>query len=134
MQGPFSALYFVFYERFKQYSKYHLQSDILPLPWIIASSASAGGLASFLTSPLDMAKLRLQIQRGKTGSSPTTKSSSYLYTGVRDCLRHAYNQGGIQALFRGAGARVAHFMPATAVTMTCYESFRSFFYNTIYHS
>ena len=62
--GPFSALYFVFYERFKLYSKEYLKSnnnnDDLPLPWIILSSATAGGLASWMTSPLDMAKLRLQ--------------------------------------------------------------------------
>lgn len=98
---------------------------VLPLPWIILSSASAGALASFLTSPLDMAKLRLQIQRGNG-------NKGIVYKGIVDCLRQAYRQDGIiKGLFRGAGARVLHFVPATTVTMTCYESCRSFIYKSL---
>ena len=37
--GPFSALYFVFYEQFKTWSKQHLESDILPFSYVLASSA-----------------------------------------------------------------------------------------------
>ena len=43
-----------------------------------------------------------------------------------DCLQHAYQQNGVNGLFRGAGARVLHFVPATTITMTCYETCRSF--------
>jgi hypothetical protein len=116
--GPFSALYFVFYERFKSWSKEHVQSPNLPLPWIVLSSAGAGALASYLTSPLDMAKLRLQVQRGQSASSNlgslggSTPMPSY--RGVLDCLQHAYLQYGVRGLFRGAGARVLHFVPATS--------------------
>eukprot|EP00980_Cylindrotheca_fusiformis_P006763 scaffold1413_cov117-Cylindrotheca_fusiformis.AAC.3 len=96
----------------------------LPLPWIILSSACAGALASFLTSPLDMAKLRLQIQRG--GGSNSSMS-------MVECLQQAYRQDGIvKGLFRGAGARVLHFVPATTVTMTCYETCRSFIYDALH--
>ena len=61
--GPFSALYFVFYEnlkcRIRNYLGAHTNADI-PFPWLVSSSASAGALASWITSPIDMAKLRLQ--------------------------------------------------------------------------
>jgi hypothetical protein len=132
--GPFSALYFVFYERFKQYAKKYLrpdddlQSNDLPLQWIILSSAGAGGLASFLTSPLDMAKLRLQVQRGTITSGDKKFSSATTYRGMSDCLRHAYQLDGVRGLFRGAGVRVVHFIPATTITMTCYETCRTFIY------
>jgi hypothetical protein len=127
MIGPFSALYFVFYERLKRYSREYLKSSKdLPLPWIIGSSASAGALASFLTSPLDMAKLQLQIQRGTAASSHHPRTISY--KGIVDCLTQAYRHDGFRGLFRGAGARVLHFVPATTVTMTCYESCRSYIY------
>jgi hypothetical protein len=133
MIGPFSALYFVFYERLKQYSQEYLKSSedlLLPLPWIIGSSASAGALASFITSPLDMAKLRLQIQRGTAASSHHPRTISY--TGIVDCLTQAYRHDGFRGLFRGAGARVLHFVPATTITMTCYESCRSYFYKALH--
>lgn len=129
--GPFSALYFVFYERFKSWSKELTGSATLALPWLVLSSASAGGLASFLTSPLDMAKLRLQVDRGRNQAS--TVSTVTRYRGIIDCLQQAYAYGGIRnGLFRGAGARVLHFVPATTVTMTCYESMRQFFLTRLF--
>jgi len=151
--GPFSALYFMFYERCKSWSKeyIHRQSqDIdtqnngsttrvedgdLPLLHLVACSAGAGALASWLTSPLDMAKLRLQVQRGQAASAVSKRDSMnhqmVQYRGMLDCLRAAYKEGGFRGLFRGAGARVIHFAPATTITMTGYEKFRSFYADTL---
>jgi hypothetical protein len=145
--GPFSAMYFVFYEKCKQWSRRYLQLDDnhddngnidggrrrqqkqkeLPFHWIILSSSCAGAAASFITSPLDMAKLRLQVQRAGLHSSSTCKRTTIQYRNMNDVLKVAYQQGGISGLFRGAGARVLHFVPATTVTMTSYETCRSFF-------
>jgi Mitochondrial carrier protein len=132
--GPFSALYFVFYERFKYWTRERLAKNDptittldnaeIPFAYTLLSSCSAGALASWLTSPLDMAKLRLQIQRGKLSHPGETQ---VIYRDMLDCLRCAYRGGGIPGLFRGAGARVLHFAPATTITMTSYETFRSFF-------
>ncbi|KAL3910673.1 MAG: hypothetical protein SGILL_007600, partial [Bacillariaceae sp.] len=128
--GPFSALYFVFYEKFKLWSKQYVEqsasnaaSTALPFPWIVISSAGAGALASFLTSPLDMAKLRLQVQRGAQDSSSSQTTN---YRGVSDALKYAYQSGGVHGLFRGAGARMLHFVPATTISMTTYETCRKF--------
>jgi Mitochondrial carrier protein len=149
--GPFSALYFVFYEYFKNYIHASLSLQSLPgsnttksvsshyveIPfhWTVACAASAGGLASFLTSPLDMAKLRLQVQRGNSintnhriiPSALGTTTPVIQYTGMMDCLQKVYRQNGMSGLFRGAGARVLHFAPATTVTMTTYETLRQQF-------
>lgn len=139
--GPFSALYFMFYERFKHMTRQYLfdtdnhqsidQVEI-PFSYVVLTSCSAGALASWLTSPLDMAKLRLQIQRGKAANPTRTSTAgppdvSITYRGVVDCLRYAHRDGGVHGLFRGAWARVLHFAPATTITMTCYETFRSYF-------
>jgi len=134
--GPFSALYFVFYEKFKFSSKEFLGvtgNNSLPFYWVLLSSAGAGALASWMTSPLDMAKLRLQVQRGgvavASAGTQSTAASVGSYTGVADCLISAFRKDGVKGLFRGAGARVLHFVPATTATMTCYESCRSFLQN-----
>ena len=110
--GPFSALYFVFYEQLKLLSRRISRTEgILPMPWVILSSSIAGAGASFLTSPLDMAKLRLQVQRGKIAVNSQSETP---YRGITDCLQRAYMRGGVRELFRGAGARVIHFVPATS--------------------
>ena len=143
--GPFSAFYFLFYEQLKQWcsnssisfnqtnnfnsnegkdmqmkAPSHVE---LPFPFVLFCSATAGAAASWITSPLDMAKLRLQIQRSPSSSSQPT----HQYKGMIGCLSEIYKQGGFRGLFRGAGARVLHFTPSTMITMTCFETCRSFF-------
>lgn len=144
--GPFSALYFMFYEQCKALSREYIDRQNnnignnmtpiikvdgdLPLFHLIACSSGAGALASWLTSPLDMAKLRLQVQRGQQASATkcsNNQTTSLQHRSMLDCLRSAYREGGIQGLFRGAGARVIHFVPATTITMTGYEKFRAFY-------
>ena len=138
--GPFSALYFMFYEQFKDFardqrgitiSQGRMEDANLPFLQLVSCSAGAGALASWLTSPLDMAKLRLQVQRGRLAAMATTgatNNQAEQYTSMVDCLRKVYrNEGGVRGLFRGAGARVLHVVPATAVTMSCYEKCRSFY-------
>jgi hypothetical protein len=130
--GPFSALYFLFYEQLKvaatpQQSQTSIRNENsvdLPFTSIILCSCSAGALASWLTSPLDMAKLRLQVARGSQASSIAQSASN---TSMVQILRSVVQEEGVRGLFRGAGARVLHFAPATTITMTCYETFRSFF-------
>mmetsp|Transcript_11308 Transcript_11308/g.17332 ORF Transcript_11308/g.17332 Transcript_11308/m.17332 type:complete len:204 (-) Transcript_11308:518-1129(-) len=136
--GPFSALYFCFYEQLKSFAVLRTKrknitiqqeershqdgnDEELPFTSILLSSCAAGSLAAWITSPLDMAKLRLQVQRG--GRS----LSSQHYRNMLDALNKMWIEKGLAGLWRGAGARVLHFAPATTITMTCFETCRSFF-------
>ena len=111
-------------------SRANLEKVEIPFAWTILCSAGAGAIASWITSPLDMAKLRLQVQRG-TLAGNSSEATATNYRGVIDCLRHSYREGGTLALFRGATARVLHFVPATTITMTAYETFRSYLAKTV---
>ena len=141
--GSYSGLFFLFYEQMLARARKHLfpkdeavsshasKGREIPFQWTLICSCGAGALASWLTSPLDMAKLRLQVQRGQqaaaaSGSQPR-QQQQVVYNGLMDCLVSIYHQGGVRGLFRGAGARVLHFAPATTVTITSYEVCRSFF-------
>ena len=128
--GPYSALYFAFYEKFKNWSRVYIETNNSKssFPLTIFCSASAGAMASWVTSPLDRAKLLLQIQRGEGGMGSSTQT----YRSMIGCLSHMYHEAGMRGLFRGAGARIIHFAPAMTITMTCYEECRSFYANLLH--
>jgi hypothetical protein len=123
----------------------------LPFAAQVATASAAGALASLATNPLDLVKLRLQVQRGAraagaaaaaaaaavgaeagaaaTGGGPAVPPGGlpFHYRGVVDGLATVIKSEGWAALFRGAGARMAFHAPSTAITMTLFESCKSFF-------
>ena len=114
--GPFSAFYLMFYEELKTISTRYSSGSIVSTSHIMMSAAVAGALASFLTNPLDMAKLRIQVQRGNKAFRYDYKS---VFHGVIDIARH---EGfGTSGLLKGVGARMAFHAPSTAITITLYE-------------
>lgn len=114
--GPFSACYFLFYEQCKRAFRDMEHTKQLTVLQSLTCSASAGALASVLTNPLDLVKLRLQIQRYK-GASYT----GVAYRGVFHALTSVATTSGFRGLWRGAGARVAFHVPNTAITFAVYE-------------
>ncbi|KAG6580074.1 Mitochondrial Carrier (MC) Family [Phytophthora cinnamomi] len=120
--GPFSALYFMFYEKAKAFAQKRLEVEELPAHYTLVSAAAAGATASFLTNPLDLIKLRLQVQRAYA-----TEGTPAAYRGIVDGLTQVIKTEGVLALYKGAGARVAFHAPSTAITMSLFESCRRVF-------
>ncbi|KAG7388843.1 hypothetical protein PHYPSEUDO_011677 [Phytophthora pseudosyringae] len=120
--GPFSALYFMFYEKAKAFAQKRLRVEELPAQYTLASAAIAGATASLLTNPLDLVKLRLQVQRAYA-----TEGAPAAYSGIVDGLTQVIRKEGVLALYKGAGARVAFHAPSTAITMSLFESCRRVF-------
>ncbi|CAM9558423.1 unnamed protein product [Chrysoparadoxa australica] len=141
--GPYSALYFVLYEKLKTHwtggspppgtregsFKAPAAQHQAEIPFVVSLSqaAAASAIASWATNPLDLAKLRLQVQRAKTGSAGSvTAVSCTRYTGMLHVLISVFKSGGFPALFKGSGARVLFATPFTAVCMATYERFKLF--------
>mmetsp|Transcript_76389 Transcript_76389/g.181691 ORF Transcript_76389/g.181691 Transcript_76389/m.181691 type:complete len:314 (-) Transcript_76389:68-1009(-) len=124
--GPFSALYFMFYEQSRSFFAWTIGREgagtsKLPAWATMASSATAGALAGVITNPVDLAKLRLQTQvRLKPGESPPPGHLN----GLLDAMRHVFRESGVRGLFRGATARVAFQVPSTCISFTCFEECR----------
>jgi hypothetical protein len=187
--GPFSALYFVFYEWFKDAALQHTAAGqaaqtqaarqrsvsskpaapppideaaaaarrtnatssaltehpsgsaassaapaagTLPFIWQIITASAAGSAASLVTNPLDLAKLRLQVQRGvaaaAVGSSESVAGPPLpQYRNSLHAMATIAREEGARALFRGAGARMAFHAPSTAITMTLFEQCKGLF-------
>jgi hypothetical protein len=98
--GPFSALYFLIYEESKAFTARYKQSTIYSASDNFICATAAGAFASFLTNPLDLGKLRFQVQRRIDASASMTTSGIGLggveikaerqYTGLLDVLRRVY--------------------------------------------
>lgn len=85
------------------------------------AGAAAGFVQSFILSPTDLVKTRLQMQgRGEMASKK-------LYKGPLDCITKIYLREGIRrGIFRGQGATLVREVPSFAVYFMWYD-FASYF-------
>jgi len=120
--GPFSGLYFGFYEELKSKISPYYPKGELPFTPTVATSVGAGLCAAWITTPLDLAKLRMQVVRG--GGNFVDASAVESYATFLSSLKTIVREGGVQGLWRGATARCLFFAPATGVTMTCFDMFK----------
>ncbi|KAI1317261.1 hypothetical protein EDD11_008748 [Mortierella claussenii] len=131
---PFSALQFAFYEKFKSEArKWEAREDgQMSLHVETACGAVAGGLAGFLTTPLDVMKTLLQTQVKKPATSIATPtgtavaaasvSAQKYYVGIWDGLKwNLKHHGVIRGLFRGVGPRVFWTSLQSALMFVIYE-------------
>lgn len=86
----------------------------LPVLWFGLCGATAGAAAGLLTNPLDLAKLRIQVQRGRTANVQAggavargTGATPFLYRHMFDGLAQIVQKEGVAALWKGALARCA---------------------------
>jgi len=122
--GPYSAFYLSGYDVCKKYLGKALELDGHSLPFwgYLSCGGVAGGCAAFLTNPLDMAKLRLQVQRGKQAPQ-----LDFGYRNIAHGISEIVKQEGVKALFKGAAARIAFFAPSSALNIAIFDWLRKYF-------
>ncbi|KAG0026086.1 hypothetical protein BGZ82_009645 [Podila clonocystis] len=124
---PFSALQFAFYEKFKvEARRWEARPDgQMSMHIETACGAVAGGLAGFLTTPLDVMKTLLQTQVKKPSASIPSGSitgAHKYYVGIWDGLKwNLKHHGVIGGLFRGVGPRVFWTSLQSALMFVIYE-------------
>lgn len=118
--GPFSAIYFTIYEALKENSVGKKKE--IGLVNSICCSAAAGAFASFVTSPLDMVKVRMQVMR----ATSLSKTRIFQYKNVFQGTWHIYKTEGAKALFQGSFSRILFHTPNTAISMGLVEHIRNF--------
>jgi len=103
-----------------------------PLTLVAAAAAVAGGALSFVLSPFELVKVRLQADAAaypssifsKTSSSSSSSSSS----GPASVLRATLAAEGPWGLTRGLAATASREVPGNAIFFVTYESLRRWFY------
>ena len=79
---------------------------------ILLAGTLAGIPASFLTTPADVVKTRLQV---------TPRPGESVYTGIGDCVRKMYATEGPTAFFKGSLFRSIRIAPQFGLSLFCYE-------------
>lgn len=72
----------------------------------------AGGLGSFITTPMDVVKTRMMTGRQ--------------FSSVGEAFYRILKEEGVQNFFIGVGPRLMHKIPANGLFFLCYEAFRTF--------
>lgn len=76
----------------------------------------AGGLAAYVTTPLDVIKTRLQVQ-----------GSTLRYNGWFDAIRMTWKAEGFRGMFKGSVPRILWYIPASSLTFMAVEFLRDHF-------
>lgn len=111
MNLPHQTIHFSTYEFFQ--NKLNKDRKYNPAIHVLAGGA-AGGVASAVTTPLDVVKTLLNTQ--ETGIGVTR--------GMREAILQIYTVAGTIGFFKGVGARILYSMPATAICWSTYEFFK----------
>ncbi|KAI8865763.1 mitochondrial ornithine carrier protein, partial [Ramicandelaber brevisporus] len=70
----------------------------LTLPQLAASGAAAGAIVSFVLTPIELVKCKLQVAALGIGSA---SGNGTAYTGPFQVIRDVYQQNGLKGFFRG---------------------------------
>jgi solute carrier family 25 protein 39/40 len=129
--APFSAIYWVLYERCKSPSSALSQLIGVKHSWFIylISGCISGMTAAALTTPADVVKTRRQAILNSQKSfllqpSPSVTSidcCSEINCSFWSCGKAIVKNEGYRGLFRGLVPRVAKVAPSCAIMMTSYE-------------
>eukprot|EP00293_Proteomonas_sulcata_P012831 CAMPEP_0184313322 /NCGR_PEP_ID=MMETSP1049-20130417/62023_1 /TAXON_ID=77928 /ORGANISM="Proteomonas sulcata, Strain CCMP704" /LENGTH=163 /DNA_ID=CAMNT_0026630425 /DNA_START=1 /DNA_END=492 /DNA_ORIENTATION=+ len=126
--GPFSGIYFMIYEEFKNFSVKHLvsesdralpQEQVLHAAHYIAGGFVAGTMAAILTAPIDLVKTRIQV------------FDSPAYSSITGSTIKIFKEEGVRVFFAGLGARVVWIAPGCALTVAVYEDWRKFLHRVL---
>ena len=91
----------------------------------IVCSASAGAFAGWITTPLEMVKLRMQIQRADVGiKGGSLENSIFGYKNAFHGLYLITKNEGFLSLYKGALLRVCFSVPMTTLSLSLTELFK----------
>ena len=90
---------------------------------LAVTGAIAGGVQSFLCSPIELVKTRLQMQ-GVGQQRKLFALSTHLYKGPIDCLKKSYARRGLQqGVMRGLSMTLARDIPSFAAYFPAWQFF-----------
>lgn len=94
----------------------------LPLSYVLYAGAGTGFFASWVMTPIELIKCRMQVS-GEIGNGGAPQRA---YSSSMACLRASLAEGGLPILYRGHVAMLLREVPGTALWFGAYEAFLRF--------
>ncbi|KAL7075127.1 hypothetical protein ACQ4LE_005780 [Meloidogyne hapla] len=128
---PFSAIYWMCYESFKQQFILFLNVERINFTYSFLCGSLSGAIASIITLPFDVVKTHQQITLGQLNNKKINfeneRIPKTIKKGVFPIFKELIKTKGIKSLFTGWVPRVARVAPACAIMIGSYEHFKTFF-------
>ncbi|KAI9096986.1 mitochondrial carrier domain-containing protein, partial [Phlyctochytrium arcticum] len=115
---PYSVIYFVFYEDFKNFFAGEKGQSSLSSLNIMLCSAAASAIAAAVTNLIDVPKTAYQVAKDQESNASLS---------FREYVTTMWQREGFWGFTRGMGARVAWMVPSTVIQFTIFEAVRSRF-------
>jgi hypothetical protein len=97
------------------------ESD-LPLPYVVAAGAGTGFCVSWVLTPIELVKCRLQVSgQPIAGGAPGTFHPTY--SGPFNCIARSVQAEGLRVFYHGHSGTLLREIPGTACWFAAYESF-----------
>jgi hypothetical protein len=95
----------------------HLKpGEELPMPLVWVAGAGTGFFVSFVLTPIELVKCRLQV-------CTAPGSAESMYSGPMDCIRKSVAAEGVGVMYRGHFGTMLREIPGTAAWFAAYEWF-----------
>lgn len=85
---------------------------------------TSGLISSIVTNPLDVVKVRMQIQRAEMKEGESLEQGRYGYRNIFHGLKLVYKNEGFLGYFRGCYARIMYMSCQAALAFTVVDFFR----------
>lgn len=109
------------------YYRTHSATSQLPSYIFLLSGGLSGGIASLITNPLDLAKLRIQVQRRQ----PVFE---FQYNNIIDGLKQIIHKEGYRGLMKGATARLYFTVPSSAISIGTFDTIKQWLIKARHHN
>ena len=90
----------------------------LPMKYVMVSGAGTGFVVSWVLTPIELVKCRLQVPLAGAVLDPSLR-----YTGPLDCLTRSIRSEGLRVLYRGHVGTMLREVPGTMCWFGAYETF-----------
>ncbi len=94
----------------------------LTIPQVFLAGSCGGMTTSFMLTPLELIKCRLQVDRVEAGPGASAGARAPRYKGTLDCLLRSVREEGLRVLYRGHSATFIREGLGTGCWFATYES------------
>lgn len=126
--GPLLGVNLMLYERLKKWFGYGTSGKGVEIPFTVSFAVAmiSGTVASLLTNPLDLVKVRMQVQRAEMSlrNDGQLEKGRFGYRNVFHGISQAVQTEGMLSLWKGCGSRILHMAMQAAINLSLLEKLR----------